>query len=141
MKTQMKFLRLLTLAVTPMFIMAFMSAQDLKIGAPWDIPAKYKEMNNPYKGDASLDRIGKITYNRHCKSCHGNVGHGDGVMTKTLKTFPGDLSNAEFHKYTDGEIYFMSIIGRDEMPNYEKLIPSEEDRWAVVNYIRSLKKN
>jgi len=122
-------------------LMAFMLPQDQKIGGPWEIPKEYKEKVNPHKGDASLDRLGRATYNRHCRSCHGNAGLGDGPMARNLKTFPGDFSDAKFHKdHTDGDLYFMSFIGRDEMPNFESNISDEEERWAVVNYIRGMKK-
>jgi hypothetical protein len=47
---------------------------------------------------------------------------------------------ADVQKQTDGEIYYKSFIGRDEMPNFEKKIPSESDRWMIVNYIRTMKK-
>lgn len=107
----------------------------------WEIPEKYKKMENPYEGDKSLERIGKMMYAKNCKSCHGNQGQGDGPRAKQIEAEMYDLTTAEFHeKYSDGEIYYMSFIGRDEMPNFESAIPEEEDRWAVVNYIRSMKK-
>ena len=121
-------------------LMAFIIPQEQKKGGPWEIPKEYKTKSNPFKGDASLDKIGKATYRKHCRSCHGNTGLGDGVMAKNLKTFPGDFSDATFQKLTDGELYYMSFIGRDEMPNFEKKITDEEERWAVVNYIRTMKK-
>lgn len=121
--------------------MSFSLYQDQKIGDPWTIPAEYKAKKNPHAGDESLVRLARAAYGRHCRSCHGNTGLGDGPMARNQKTFSGDFSKAEFHKkYTDGEIYFMSFIGRDEMPNFESLITDEEERWAIVNYIRSFKK-
>lgn len=121
-------------------LLAFIVPQDQKIGGPWEIPDEYKKKENPYKDDSSLDRLGRTVYSRHCRSCHGTKGHGDGPMAKNLGTFPGDFADADFqNKHTDGEIYYMSIIGRDEMPNFESLIEDEEERWAVVNYIRGMK--
>ncbi|MBS4059628.1 MAG: cytochrome c [Bacteroidetes bacterium] len=120
---------------------AFNVPQDQKIGGPWDIPAKYISMKNPNKaGDADAEKLGKTLYAKHCRSCHGNAGLGDGPKAKNLETFPGDFSSAKFQAYKDGELYFMSYIGRDEMPNFEKNIPDEESRWAIVSYMRSLKK-
>jgi len=37
-------------------------------------------------------------------------------------------------------IYYQSFVGRDEMPNFEKKITEEEDRWAIVNFIRTMGK-
>ncbi len=132
---------ILMMAIAAFVMMAFILPQDQKKGGPWEIPDEYKKMENPHKGDESLNRLGRATYNRHCRSCHGNAGLGDGPMARSLNTFAGDFSKEEWHKkYNDGEIYYMSFIGRDEMPNFESLIDDEEERWAVVNYIRGMKK-
>lgn len=123
------------------FMLSFVQPPEQKKGAAWDIPAEYKNKANPHADDASLERLGRNTYTRHCRSCHGRAGMGDGPMSNQLKTFAGDFSHKEWHeKYNDGELYYMSIVGRDEMPNYEKLITDEEERWAVVNYLRTLAK-
>lgn len=119
---------------------AFIVPQEQKKAEPWEIPAKYEKMENPYADDASLERVGKMLWSKHCKSCHGNVGLGDGPKAKQLETFPGDFSTKEFQAGSDGAIYYKSIIGRDEMPNFESKIPEEEDRWAIVNYIRTFGK-
>jgi hypothetical protein len=49
-----------------------------------------------------------------------------------------ELGSAEVQGQKDGELFYKSIIGRDEMPNFEKKIRSDEDRWMVVNYLRTL---
>ncbi len=122
------------------FLMMSFSPQDGEKTA-WEIPEKYKNMENPHQGDKGLDRVGKILYAKHCKSCHGNKGQGDGPKAKQIDVKIMDFTSEDFQsKFNDGEVYFMGIIGRDEMPNFEKELPEEEDRWAVVNYIRSMKK-
>lgn len=110
-----------------------------KLGAAWVIPAEYKAKANTFASDKTLVEVGKTLYVKHCRSCHGNIGLGDGPKSKGLKTFPGKFNDAKFQAHKDGELYFMSIIGRDEMPNYESKIPDEEDRWALIMYIRTLK--
>ena len=130
---------IMSAAMLSFVIMAFNSPQDgQKIGGPWDIPEEYQNMTNPYADDEDLIKPGKMLYSKHCKSCHGNKGLGDGPMARQLETFPGDFSSEEFKATPDGPLYYKSFIGRDEMPNYEKKIPDEEDRWAIVNYMRSL---
>jgi hypothetical protein len=32
------------------------------------------------------------------------------------------------------------IDGRDDMPGFVKKLPSEDDRWLIVNFVRTLKK-
>jgi len=117
-------------------LMSFMIPQDQKTAGPWEIPAKYEKMENPY-ADEDLGSIGKMLWSKHCKSCHGSKGLGDGPKAKQLETFPGDFSTETFQAQSDGAIYYKSYIGRDEMPNFEKKFTDEEDRWAVVNYMRT----
>ncbi|MBU1009163.1 MAG: c-type cytochrome [Bacteroidetes bacterium] len=138
MKTNLLFLSVLFLGVVT--LLAFSIPQEQKKGAKWDVPAKYKEMKNPAKGDAESIKLGKALYAKHCRSCHGNAGLGDGPKAKNLETYPGDFSDAAIQAHSDGELYYMSVVGRDEMPNFEKNLPDEESRWAVINYIRSFKK-
>ena len=139
MKT--KFFALAILGVLFIVVMSSFTPQveGQKMGAAWEIPADYKAKVNTFADDESLINVGKMLYMKQCRSCHGNAGLGDGPKARGLKTFPGKFNDAKFQEHTDGELYFMSIIGRDEMPNFEAKIPDDEDRWAVVMYIRSLK--
>lgn len=130
----------LIVLATGLFLVAYTLPQDKEYGGEWDIPEKYKNMENPHAGDASLNRVGKMLYTKHCKSCHGSKGEGDGPKAASMSVAIHDLGSDNVQSRSDGELYYQSIIGRDEMPNYEKKIPVEEDRWAVINYVRSLKK-
>lgn len=102
------------------------------------IPDEYKTKENPYAGDESLKMLGLRNYNRHCVSCHGKKGEGDGIMAKNLKKSPGDLTKLSQKNYTDGELFYMSFIGVEERPDFIKLIPDDEEKWAIVNYIKTL---
>lgn len=134
------FFKVMTMVAVSVIFFAFVLPQDQKKGGPWEIPAKYKKMENPYANDESLVKVGKMLYSKHCKSCHGNTGLGDGPKAKQLETWCGDFSTAEFQSESDGILYYKSFIGRDEMPNFEKKITDEEDRWSIINYIRTMKK-
>ncbi|MGB5434861.1 MAG: cytochrome c [Maribacter sp.] len=103
----------------------------------WVVPAKYEKMQNPT--DPAVDlAIGKSLYSKHCKSCHGSKGLGDGTKADEVEGDLGDFSSAEFQAQSDGALFYKSYIGRDDMPNYEKKIPDEEDVWLIVNYVRTL---
>ena len=130
------------LVFTVCIIMAtlIVTSASFQTRKPWVIPDKYKKMKNQVKSDAGSIKIGKELWDKHCKSCHGTSGKGDGVKAKTLKTSPGDFSTALVQNQLDVEIYYESFVGRDEMTNFEKKIPDESDRWCVVNFIKSLKK-
>lgn len=136
MKTN-KIVIVLVMIFTGAMLLSFVSPQEGE-KEPWEIPAKYKSMENPYAADKSLVKVGKSIYAKHCKSCHGGDGLGDGSKAAQLKTNPGDFTSDEFKETPDGELYYKSIIGRDEMPNYEKKIADDEDRWAVIMYIKTL---
>lgn len=103
----------------------------------WDVTAKYKAMKNKKKGDDASIKLGKTLYAKSCKSCHG-MGKGDGPKAGTLKTKMDDLTSSVFKAHSDGDKYFMSFVGRDEMPNFEKKIPDEEERWAIISYLETL---
>lgn len=129
---------LLPLGISLMVIawFSFVSVQQTK--KPWEVPAKYKTMKNPAKATAESITLGKSIYNKHCKSCHGAKGQGDGPKAVALKTKIHDFTAKNFKTLTDGEKYYMSFVGRDEMPNFEKKILEEDERWAVINFINSL---
>ena len=127
------FLSFMVIAAFALTIVAFTIPQE-----KWEVPAKYKSMENEYAGEDE-DGIGEELYAQHCKSCHGKEGYGDGTKSKELDTEMRDLTAEEVQGQKDGELFYKAIIGRDEMPNFEKKIRDDEDRWMVINYLRSLK--
>lgn len=106
---------------------------------PWAVPAKYKKMENTAVFDGEGKMVAKQLYSKHCKSCHGKAGLGDGPKAKELDTPSGDFSIADFHDQSDGALFYKTSIGRDDMPAFDKKIPSEEDRWLLVHYMRTFK--
>jgi mono/diheme cytochrome c family protein len=104
----------------------------------WKVPSKYVTMKNPIpaKQDAA---IGKSLFDKHCKSCHGKEGYGDGTKAADLKGNLGDFSSTIFQKQTDGALFYKTTFGREDMPEYSKKLPTDEDRWLIVNYMRTLK--
>lgn len=107
---------------------------------PWPVPENYKKMKSPVASDAESISAGKSLYATHCKSCHGSKGLGDGSKAAQLKTEPGDFAIADFQAQTDGSIFYKTSEGRDDMPGFKKKIPDNDDRWSIVNFLRTLKK-
>ena len=60
----------------------------------WVVPAKYKKMENSYAKNA--DNIGRILFSKHCKSCHGIKGKGDGKKAGSIDTPIADFSDTSF---------------------------------------------
>jgi mono/diheme cytochrome c family protein len=131
--------RLAAVIFTAILFFAANVAMAQKAGGPWTVPAKYTSMKSTVKaGDASITTVGKDLYMKNCKSCHGAKGLGDGAKAATLKTIVPSFADAKFKAEAAGNVYYQSFVGRDEMPNFEKKITDEADRWALVAYIKSL---
>lgn len=107
---------------------------------PWPVPDAAKNKKNPVAADAQTLATGKTLWNTHCKSCHGAKGLGDGSKAAQLKTEPGDFSKPVVQTQTDGSLFYKLSEGRDDMPAFKKKIADEDDRWSLVNFIRTLKK-
>jgi mono/diheme cytochrome c family protein len=144
-KSMKKTQKAITLLVMMIIAVVFMlgntaNAQQAK-AKPWPVPDKNKTIKAAVSlKDASVISNGKDLWAKNCKSCHGAKGLGDGPKGASLKTFPGDFSGAAFQGMGDGEIFYKTSTGRDEMPAYEKKLPDANDRWALVAYMRTLKK-
>jgi mono/diheme cytochrome c family protein len=122
-----------------MLSMSFVNyTQDDKKKKPWVVPEKSKTVKNPVKSDDANIASGKALYSKHCKSCHGTAGKGDGPKSKELDTPCGDFTAKEFQAQTEGEIFYKVKEGRDDMPSFKKKIPDDNDIWTLVNYVRSL---
>ena len=142
MKTTQKAITLLISAIVAVvFVLGTSASAQQAKAKPWPVPDKDKALKATVKlTDAGVIATGKELWAKHCKSCHGSKGLGDGPKGASLKTFPGDFSSAAFQGGTDGEILYRTDKGRDEMPAYEKKIPDINDRWALVAFMRTFKK-
>lgn len=107
---------------------------------PWPVPDKNAKMANPLKSDDESLKTGKEVWAKHCQSCHGKQGKGDGSKAAQLKTAAGDFTKADVQKQSDGSLYYKIVEGRDDMPAFKKKIPDQDEIWAVVNYMRTFKK-
>ena len=125
------------LFVAALFVSMTFTAQEP--AEPWEVPAKFKSMENPEATDAESVKVGRMLYNKNCASCHGKTGLGDGSKARGLDTHPGDMSASAYQSQTDGEHFYKSKFGRNEMPKYEGKV-ADEDIWHMVNYMRTFKK-
>lgn len=105
------------------------------------IPKEERELaaarRNPVTATPESVRRGGDLYVVYCTPCHGTGGRGDGLVS-TKFVPPPDLSNAELHKArTDGYWQSYLSVGGAIMPSYGEALTSEE-RWHVVNYLRTL---
>jgi len=132
-----KMLGVITLVIIFIVAASFKFFQEPK---PWPVPDKYNKMPNPVKNEAASISAGKAIWAKHCQSCHGKTGKGDGTKAAELDTHPGDFTQASTQSETDGALFYKTSEGRKDMPSFKKKIPDEEDIWNVINYIRTFKK-
>ncbi|MFQ5666208.1 MAG: c-type cytochrome [Candidatus Binatia bacterium] len=93
-------------------------------------------------GDAAQ---GKATYQKHCASCHGKTGKGDGPAAGVLNPKPRDHTDGAYMK-TLSDKYLADIIskggaalGKSAMMPPGKTL-SKQDIANLIAYIRSLGK-
>ena len=117
------------------FLFAF--AQESHPPHPHRHPEAQK-LKNPVASDESSIAEGRKLYLRHCASCHGQSGKGDGSMALAGGT-PSNLVDETWdHGSSDGEIF---VVIRDgvgsDMEAYKDSL-TEKQIWQLVNFIRSL---
>jgi len=131
-----KFLLLTTVTIITLALYSF---SQIDQSGEWVVPDADKNVKNPTDAsDEENQEIGEELYMKHCKSCHGKEGLGDGPKAGEMDGDMGDFSDGDFQAQTDGSLFYKITKGRDDMPNFDKKIADEEDRWLVVNYIRTL---
>ena len=112
----------------------------------WELPDDADKTKNPVASSAESIEKGKALYlertKGNCIFCHGETGAGNEANLARLRRKPADISSKErMDKMTDGEIFWKISKGINGiMPAGEKRM-NEEERWHVVNYIRTLPKN
>jgi copper transport protein len=83
---------------------------------------------------------GAELYQEHCANCHGINGRGDGPLALTLNPHPADLAQHTVPGvHSDGQLYDWITNGfpGSAMPAF-KAVLSDDERWHLVNFIRTL---
>ena len=104
----------------------------------WAAPASEVGRKSPVAASVKIVEQGKKVAQANCVSCHGATGTGNGPAALALSPKPADWTSKEVQSETDGAIFWKITTGRGAMPAWRHL--AENDRWALVQYIRSLKK-
>jgi mono/diheme cytochrome c family protein len=118
-------------------------AEDvIKEGEVWTAPPRAARKQNPIPAGASTIAQGRELYTAGCLPCHGPAGKGDGPAAATLERNgkpirPGNLSDPRLWEQTDGVLFWKISEGRTPMPAFQESF-SEEQRWQVVNFVRTL---
>lgn len=104
---------------------------------PWNAPKTAVNMKNPFPANASSLERGKHSYQIDCIRCHGKEGKGDGLKAGKVHKEVSDLGSEAIQKQTDGELFWKISEARRPMPLTDI---TNDQRWDIVNYIRTFKK-
>src|SRR4051794_25621481 len=95
---------------------------------------------NPETMNIELLKLGQMKFNTYCSPCHDRTGKGKGIVALKEPTWqPSNLQEDRVKAMVDGEIFNVITLGRRSMPSYRFQI-TEQDRWAIVAYLRALQR-
>ena len=112
----------------------------------WELPEDADKTKNPTTVTPESIAKGKELYlertKGNCVFCHGETGAGNEANMAKLRRKPADLTNKErMTAMSEGEVFWKVSKGiQGIMPAGDRRM-SEEERWHVVNYIRTLAKD
>ena len=118
---------------------------------PYEIPDAARERRNPVVRSDEMVRFAHVLWRKHCETCHGVAGRGDGPNARLHERrkghAPRNLTDPKVQEnLTDGEIFYRISKGLTEdgkiiMPSYEQKVPLEMQRWQLVLFVRELGRN
>ena len=118
-------------------LLAGCSSGEVEEVKDYGVPAEDANLVNPIPSDdASLERGGGLYTN--CVNCHGEEGRGDGPGVVTLDPKPTDFRAEHVKALSDGELFYIITNGVEGSGMRGWNFFTEEQRWHLVNYIRSL---
>ena len=140
-------MRFVTLAAVATALMApALIAARQQAAAPqpsgWVLGADADSKKNPLPADAATLATGKGIYKDKCQRCHGPGGLGDGEDADPDARGDMDLTlGKRADRNPDGVVYYKVSNGRrkPKMPAFKEEL-SEQQIWAVVAYVQSLRK-
>ena len=94
-------------------------------------------VRNPVPFGGAVMEDAKKIYNTTCWTCHGLDGKGTGPASVQMNPKPADHTSATVLHQSDGALFWKISVGKGNMQPYSKLLTVKQ-RWALVNYIRSL---
>ena len=110
--------------------------QGADVSAP--IPDAARARRNPQPASPESISNGKMVFSSQCTMCHGTKGDGQGDLVSRLKlTIPDFTDPGHQGSRTDGELFYILTHGHGRMRGEGDRL-SDEIKWNLVNYIRSL---
>ena len=102
-------------------------------------PEQAARLTNPLPRSPEVLAKGRALYAIYCRVCHGASGNGSPTLSSAYGAKPADLRIKRLAQAPDGTLYHVIVRGKNAMPSYADDI-KEEERWAVIHYIRALQR-
>ncbi|MGF1722959.1 cytochrome c [Vibrio kyushuensis] len=81
---------------------------------------------------------GEKNYQSLCATCHGELGHGDGLAASSLAEAPSNIYSGLTSWFeTEDELIDTVLNGNEGMPAWGAVL-SEEDVKEIFSYIRKI---
>jgi mono/diheme cytochrome c family protein len=96
-----------------------------------------EELVNPIPYSIKSVERGRIAYGYYCIQCHGSLADGRGTVGQSFAPLPADFRDSNVQDQSDGSLFSRISLGFNRHPPLWDTV-SQDDRWALINYIRSL---
>jgi len=124
--------------------MANVMAEEDPTLKPGFYPAEYLKKKNPLPLTLQTLQEGRKIYMGHCEVCHGarGDGQGDAAIIAKYDPMPRNFTDSELmKKKTDGMLFYSVTRGvHGTMMIPREIILNEDQRWAVIWYVRTFAK-
>ena len=116
-----------------------MHLPDEHMAGSHNVPEEAAAVPNPFSATADSVATGATIFTTNCVVCHGEEGRGDGPAAAGLETKPADLNAGHVQGLSDGALFYIVTHGKPDtpMPAWEEILVEAEDRWNVVNFMRT----
>lgn len=110
------------------------------IAGEHNLPEEALSLENPIPVTEESIEKGRQLYTQNCAVCHGDQGFGDGPSAAALDPKPANLHEEHVQGLPDGALFWIISHGVPEtaMPPWENVL-SEEERWHIVNFLRTFR--
>jgi len=104
------------------------------------LPSAFASRVNPHAGETAAREDGRKLFLENCSQCHGDAADGHGPAAQGLVPPPANLAGpAVVPQHSDAYLFYRLTMGKSgtAMPSFHGVL-SEDERWAIVTYLRSL---
>ena len=102
----------------------------------WEAPAWADTLVNPVVFDSAAQAEARALYLKNCSVCHGETGHGDGMMARGMQPPPAAFADdSDLPNDPPGALFWKISTGKKPMPDWKKDL-TEGQRWMLVSYVK-----